>query len=92
MKKIFLSLSLLSFLLFVSFKQVFAASKHNPDIAIALGGNAWVTKKDPKAREKIATNGLSNWSNPGSVVSIYFKVENAGEIDAVLTHEGCLGE
>ena len=88
--KLFLSpLTLLAAVLFVFFKQDATAKNHasittHPDIAIALGGNAWVNKKDPKATEEIKTNGLSNWTNPSSVVSIYFKVEEAGELKLAL--------
>jgi hypothetical protein len=83
MKEILFSMTLLSFILFVSFKQDLPA-KNSPGVAIALGANAWVTKKDAKATEEIKTSGLDNWTSPGSVTSVYFKVEHTGKIDLAL--------
>lgn len=77
MKSILLSLSLLSFFLIAGFTN-HHARVNDPEVSIALGGNAWVTKKQQRATESILTNGLSNWTSPNSVITIYFKVKNTG--------------
>ncbi|MEJ5960926.1 DUF3472 domain-containing protein [Pedobacter immunditicola] len=83
MKKILFSLTLLSCVLLISFKPGLPAENKSV-VSIALGGNAWVNKKDPRAVEEIKTAGLRNWKSPGSVISIYFKVENVGKVDLAL--------
>lgn len=45
-------------------------------ITVPLGGNGWLSKG---ASAKINNSGLSNWSAPADVVTIYFRTETAGE-------------
>lgn len=92
MKNIMLCLSLLSFFASASCKNSAELTQKDnstddllsqykaagPAIAIPLGGNAFVTKKDEKAEELIDENGLDDWSGNESVISIYFRVENPG--------------
>ena len=83
MKKILFSLTLLSCIFLIAFKPGLP-TENKSIVSIALGGNAWVNKKDPRATEEIKTDGLRNWKSPGSVTSIYFKVENVGKVDLAL--------
>ncbi|MGK6343479.1 DUF3472 domain-containing protein [Chryseobacterium sp. DT-3] len=52
---------------------------------VPLAGNAFVTYSTASAyAEKITNNGLGNWTNPGTVVSTYFKVSNSGTLNLKL--------
>lgn len=45
-------------------------------ITVPLGGNGWLSKN---ASASINNSGLSNWSAPSDVITIYFRTETAGE-------------
>jgi len=52
---------------------------------VPLAGNAFVTYSTTSAyTEKITDNGLGNWTNPGTVVSTYFKVGSSGTLNLKL--------
>lgn len=51
-------------------------------VAIPLGGNTFVTAGSMKAR--ITDRGLSNWSDKSTVASVYFKAEQAGDLQLSL--------
>lgn len=58
-----------------------------PKIAIALGGNAFITASDASFNEKIddsGVNGLTGWTSPNTVTSIYFKVVDTGTVNLFL--------
>jgi hypothetical protein len=84
MKRIFLSFAVVSFVLLHTFQNRAMAQGNPVVVSIALGGNAWVTKKGPKALEVIETGGLNHWTSPTAVTSIYFKVAHIGKVDLAL--------
>ena len=56
-------------------------------VTIPLGGNAYVTTSNNSTTEKIddrGANGLTNWTSPNTVVSIYFKVQDIGKVNLYL--------
>lgn len=55
-------------------------------IPIGLAGNAYVTSQKDGA--KITDNGLSNWTNPNSVISVYFYVQKPTEAAISLDAKG----
>jgi len=58
-----------------------------PKVAIALGGNAFITTSNAGFTETIddsGTNGLTNWTSPSTVTSVYFKVIDTGSVNLFL--------
>ena len=58
-----------------------------PKVAIALGGNAYITANDANYSEKIddsGSNGLTGWKSPSTTVSVYFKVLDTGTVHVFL--------
>lgn len=72
--------NILSFLLLLGV-PFFAGAQQ---ASVAFAGNAWVTKKNANSTERIMKNGLDNWTDPGSIVSIYFWAEQAGTLELSL--------
>jgi hypothetical protein len=62
---------------------LFSATANAQD-TVPLGGNAYVTHPSPAGDETITDNGLQNWDSPKAVVSVYFDVQQAGELDLAL--------
>ena len=70
-------------LLFLAFSAIgaHAAKPVTPissDAVVALAGNAFVTSSSANATEVITGNGLSNWTSPDTVTSIWFRMAAAG--------------
>ncbi|WP_242111824.1 DUF3472 domain-containing protein [Luteimonas aquatica] len=57
-------------------------------VSVPLGGNAYLTRSTPSAQEVITETGLHEWSSKRTVVSVYFSVPQAGELQLAL--EGAL--
>ena len=53
-------------------------------IAVPLAGNGYITQAMAGASEKITGNGLSNWSDAGSVVSTYFWLGQTGQLSVAI--------
>ncbi|WP_111981908.1 DUF3472 domain-containing protein [Dyella jiangningensis] len=51
---------------------------------VPLGGNAYITQASPTQDETIADDGLHNWDSPKTVVSVYFDVQQAGQLQLSL--------
>ncbi|KAJ6457888.1 hypothetical protein C8R45DRAFT_913363 [Mycena sanguinolenta] len=51
-----------------------------PKKTVALAGNAFITTKPMGAGEVINDNGLTNWSNPNAICSVYFRVASADAV------------
>jgi len=51
---------------------------------VPLGGNAYVTKTSPTGDEIITDTGLHNWDSSKAIVSVYFDVQQAGELQLSL--------
>lgn len=72
------TLTLFSFLLLCS--SICVANDTNTreslTITVPLGGNGWLNKN---ATAKINNSGLTNWSAPSDVITIYFRTETAGD-------------
>jgi hypothetical protein len=49
-------------------------------IIIPLAGNAYITQRAPGGKEAIENNGLVGWTNAGSIVSTYFRLEHSGQL------------
>ena len=58
----------------------------NNDLRILIGGNAYVTASQDGA--KITDNGILNWTDPSSVISIFFYVGEAGSFDLSVFGKG----
>lgn len=69
-------------------------NRAQPEInkAIPLGGNAFVTQKGKSSTPKITTQGLKNWSDSMSIISIFFRVERSGELHLGIRSETVPGE
>ncbi|WP_430390651.1 DUF3472 domain-containing protein [Dyella sp. 20L07] len=52
--------------------------------AVPLGGNAYVTRTSPSQDETITDTGLHNWDSPKAVISVYFDVQQAGQLQLAL--------
>lgn len=58
-----------------------------PKVAIAVGGNAFITTGDTGYTETIddsGSNGLTGWTGANSVMSVYFKVIDTGSVNLYL--------
>ena len=66
-----------------------AAMAQDATNTVPLGGNAYVTHPAPTADETIADDGLHNWDSNKAVVSVFFDVQQAGELKLALV--GSLG-
>ncbi|HEV2682199.1 MAG TPA: DUF5077 domain-containing protein, partial [Rhodanobacter sp.] len=51
---------------------------------VPLGGNAFITQASPTANEAITDTGLHSWNSDKAVVSVYFDVQQAGELQLSL--------
>jgi len=51
---------------------------------VPLGGNAYITQAAPTANETITDTGLHNWSSSKAVISVYFDVQQAGDLRLAL--------
>ena len=51
---------------------------------VPLGGNAYITTVSPTGDELIDDNGLHNWDSTQAVISTYFDVQQAGQLDLSL--------
>lgn len=45
-------------------------------ITVPLGGNGWLSKN---ATARINNSGLTNWSAPSDIITVYFRTETAGD-------------
>ena len=54
------------------------------NIAIPMGGNAYITQSASGFTEKINESGLTNWTAASTTVSVYFKVGQTGQLDLAL--------
>jgi hypothetical protein len=63
-----------------------APPKQTPatDIAVPLGGNAYITQPGSGATEVINNNGLANWTVAGTVVSVYVRLGQTGQLNVGL--------
>ena len=66
-----------------------AAVAQDASNTVPLGGNAYVTQAAPTADEIIADDGLHNWDSSKAVISVYFDVQQAGDLTLALV--GTLG-
>lgn len=55
-------------------------------LKVGLAGNSYVTKNNDGAR--ITQKGLADWTNPKSVISAYFYIENPSILDVSLVGKG----
>ncbi|RNA63045.1 DUF5077 domain-containing protein [Chryseobacterium nematophagum] len=51
---------------------------------VPLAGNSFITKAPDNCTEKITYLGLENWTNSETIISTYFKVENAGNLSIAI--------
>lgn len=51
---------------------------------VPLGGNAYVTRPSPASDEVVTDTGLHNWDSSKAVVSVYFDVQQPGELQLSL--------
>ncbi len=61
------------------------------NIAIPLAGNGYITQIAPEGSAEITKNGLSKWTDRSSVISIFFKLEKAGELHVGLKAKAISG-
>ncbi|HEX7814616.1 DUF3472 domain-containing protein [Dyella sp.] len=53
-------------------------------VQVPLGGNAYITTTSPAADELIDDNGLHNWDSRQAVISTFFDVQQAGQLNLSL--------
>ena len=51
---------------------------------VPLGGNAYRTAGEGRARDRVDRDGIRDWQNPDTVFSIYFRVNQAAKLDLSL--------
>lgn len=61
----------------------------NQTLSVGLGGNAYVTEKGNGAN--ISDSGVTAWTNPASVIRIFFYVAEPGVLDIALKAKGNSG-
>jgi len=61
-------------------------SAQSQQLKIGVAGNGYVTTQTDGA--KITQSGLSNWTNPASIVSIYFYLQQPTTADLSLYAKG----
>ncbi|WDF69455.1 DUF3472 domain-containing protein [Sphingobacterium oryzagri] len=61
-----------------------SAQVNSSSYEVALAGNAFVTSRPTGASEIINNAGLANWNNAATIISIYFRVEHAGDVQLKL--------
>lgn len=54
------------------------------NIAIPIGGNAYITQSTNGFTEKINETGLSNWTSTSTTTSVYFKIGQTGELHVAM--------
>lgn len=59
---------------------------HSQQLEVGLSGNAYVTSQP--GRTKITENGIANWTNPETVISIYFYLHQPTKADLSLYAKG----
>ncbi|WP_316817096.1 DUF3472 domain-containing protein [Pedobacter nyackensis] len=52
------------------------AAEEPGTITVPLGGNGWLSKN---ATARINNSGLTNWSAPSDIITVYFRTETAGD-------------
>lgn len=52
----------------------------NKEISIPLSNNAYVTHQAKGGKEIVSDKGLTNWTNPSSIYSAFFRVADTGEL------------
>lgn len=52
--------------------------------AVQLAGNAFITTTTAASTESIGTGGLGNWTNAGTVTSVYFRIGQIGQVNVAL--------
>jgi hypothetical protein len=76
-----LTCRLFGFLLVMSCAAPAAQAASN---TVPLGGNAYITQASPTANETITDTGLHSWNSDKAIVSVYFDVQQAGELQLSL--------
>lgn len=71
-------------LLFVLSSGVALAQGTGTTSTVPLGGNAYITHASPANDETITDTGLHNWDSSQAVISVYFDVQQAGELQLSL--------
>ncbi|PHN03698.1 DUF3472 domain-containing protein [Flavilitoribacter nigricans] len=54
------------------------------DIDIPLAGNAWVLEEPAASSGLIQESGLTNWSDPGQTIGVFFHLERTGRLDVAI--------
>ncbi len=54
------------------------------NIAVPIGGNAYLTQSASGFTEKINKNGVMNWTAASTTISVYFKVGLTGQLDLAI--------
>lgn len=64
----------------------FELSVYSNELGINLSGNAYVTID--RSGAEITENGLKNWTNPNSIISVYFYLHQPEKVDLSLLAKG----
>jgi hypothetical protein len=75
------TMAVLAIYLVFEFNDAAAQGAKDSVITVPLGGNGWVSKN---AQAKITDRGLINWVNEQDMVSIYVRLESAGDLNIAL--------
>ena len=70
--------------LLISCNPTSQKSKFRSAISIPAKGNSWVTDDLSKNGKMISDSGISNWTDTGSVIRTYFRLEQTGIINIAL--------
>jgi hypothetical protein len=79
----FASIALVCFILF-SCNPASPKEKFRSSVQMSTRGNSWVTDNLAKNEKMISDSGITNWTDTGSVIQTYFKLEHSGSIDVAI--------
>jgi hypothetical protein len=75
------SKTVFTFFVVMAFAFKASAQADTTTISIPLGGNAWLS---PNSTAEINNGGLSRWTTPKDIVSVYFRPATTGTVNVVL--------
>jgi hypothetical protein len=61
-------------------KTLHLPNQADTTLSIPLAGNGFITQAVSGGSEVITAQGLTNWRNPGSTASVYFRLDKIGEM------------
>jgi hypothetical protein len=77
------TIALVSYLL-ISCNPTSPKEKFRSSVQIPTKGNSWVTNIITDNEKMISDSGITNWTNTGSIIQTYFRLEHTGPINVAI--------